>query len=69
MSKDCDNCKFSGVTLAPDKSLNNICRRHPPKVVPVPVQTRDGMQMHMASVWPGIGDGDYCGEYEGKLSS
>lgn len=67
--KECDNCKFSGVQLAPDKTINNICRRYPPKAQPIQMPSRDGITVQIATIWPGITDGDWCGEYVGKLSS
>lgn len=67
--KYCDSCKYSGTMVGGDKSLNHICRRHPPTVSLVPMPTRDGMHVQSVTVWPGINEADWCGEYEGKLAS
>lgn len=67
--KSCDNCKYSGVQVGSDKTINKICRRHPPRIQLVPMPTRDGMQVQGVTTWPGINDTDWCGWYEGKLSS
>lgn len=59
----CGSCRFHDV----DGEGQGYCRRHPPMAyLERYVDNLDHERSQVVSVWPEVGDRDWCGEYERK---
>lgn len=65
----CAECRHCKLASGGDMQAQFTCRRNPPRVFAFPMQTPQGIQWVMASVWPNVARTDSCGSFEPELNS
>lgn len=60
----CDNCQYSYLTALGGGQIQ--CRRYPPTILALPVQTAQGMVIQPSRVMLTMEANDSCGEFKAK---
>ena len=63
----CTTCRYHGLYLNALKETVTVCRRHPPVVNTNLIPAHSGAVLHNQTVWPQVGDMDWCGDFEPEL--
>lgn len=63
----CNHCRHCGVIPLPDKTLQKVCKRYPPKLALYPIQTGAGLQWVGNTAFPMLTGDDDCGEFSPKV--
>lgn len=66
MSESCKTCAYRKTVTAPDRSLVQNCKRLPPTVVVLLIQTGTGMTQQPTAMFPGVDMDDWCGEWASR---
>lgn len=64
MADTCKTCRYSKVATSDEKGLALVCKRNPPLVLGVPMQTPQGVVLMTQSAFPPVNEGEWCGEHE-----
>lgn len=61
----CENCAYSLMMRLGDNTIEKtrVCKRSPPQLFSTFTQTPQGIAMQTASMWPAVGDDDWCHEF------
>lgn len=75
MEEQCRNCKFFALPENKEGSpvpvdMPGLCKRYPPQVFPVPMQSRITGQVEMMfrSAWTPVPPDDCCGEFDERVT-
>ncbi len=65
--RTCNECRHCKGVLLPDKTIQKVCKRYPPKLALHPVQTNQGVQWVGNTAFPMLTGEDECGEFSPKV--
>ena len=63
----CNNCRHCKAVVLPDKSIQKVCKRYPPKLALQAIPTGGGMQWAGNTAFPMLTGEDCCGEFSPKV--